>query len=331
MSQVIENVVRDQLVDRRERLQQAVARSNHTAQLHDLLEQVDSALARLGEGSYGLCEHCHEPIEPDRLLCDPLVRFCLCSLTDRERDALEHDLELAAHVQRALLPPRNLTRDGWQVAYHYEAASLVSGDYCDVIEGPDSSLYFMVGDVSGKGVAASMLMAQLHAMFRSLISVGLCLQEMLQQASRLFRKSILPNQYATLICGHALTDGHLEIANAGHPPPFALTDRVVPIDGADLPLGLFANEEFSVTKLQLQPGQALVMYSDGVSEALDISGMEYGAERIRRVIECNRAKLSGDLLAACRDDLLAFCGEAEPIDDVTLFVLGRNQIAATLA
>jgi sigma-B regulation protein RsbU (phosphoserine phosphatase) len=327
MPEVIDNFVREQLLSRRETLHDAVTRAEHPDHLQHLLEQVDSALAKMENGSYGICEHCHTPIEGDRLLADPLVRFCLCRLTDGERDALEQDLELAARVQRGLLPPQDFARHGWQIAYHYEPASLVSGDYCDVIDAGHSGLYFMVGDVSGKGVAASMLTAQLHAMFRALISVGLSLEHMLQHASRLFRQSTLPTQYATLICGRALPSGNIEIANAGHPPPFiARNGTVVPLDGANLPLGMFTEEEFSVGELRLEAGHSLVIYSDGVSEATDLAGAEYGSERIREIIACHCAAMSGALLAACREDLVAFRGHAPRTDDVTLFVLGRAAV-----
>jgi phosphoserine phosphatase RsbU/P len=326
MPQVIDNFLREQLLDRREKLHHAVRRAEHSDHLHDLLDEVDSALAKMEDGSYGLCEHCHLPIEGDRLLADPMLRFCLCNLTESERDALEQDLEMAARVQRALLPPQDLTRNGWHVAYHYEPAGLVSGDYCDVIESPDSSLYFMVGDVSGKGVAASMLTAHLHAMFRALISVRLSLKEMLEHASRVFRASTLPTQYATLVCGRALPNGKIEISNAGHPPPLvAGNGTVAAVDGNNLPLGMFAEEEFSVSELLLQPGHNLLIYSDGVSEAIDAAGDEYGCDRIREVINCNGAVVPSVLLAACREDLRTFCGHVPRRDDVTFFVLGRTQ------
>jgi|GraSoiStandDraft_50_1057286.scaffolds.fasta_scaffold59366_2 phosphoserine phosphatase RsbU/P len=325
MPQVIDNFLREQLLERRDKLHHAVKRAAHSDHLHDLLEEVDSALAKMEDGSYGLCEHCHLPIEGDRLLADPMIRFCLCNLTESERGALEQDLEMAARVQRALLPPQNLVRNGWYVTYHYEPAGLVSGDYCDVIDSADSSLYFMVGDVSGKGVAASMLTAHMHAMFRALISVGLSLKEMLEHASRVFRGSTLPTQYATLVCGRAFRDGKIEISNAGHPPPLvAANGTVAPVDGNNLPLGMFAEEEFSVSELFLEPGHNLVIYSDGVSEATDASGAEYGSDRIRKVINSNCAALSCELLTACREDLLTFCGGAPRSDDVTFFVLGRS-------
>jgi sigma-B regulation protein RsbU (phosphoserine phosphatase) len=327
MPEVIDNFLREQLLNRRDTLHHAVRRAEHPDHLQHLLDQVDSALAKMENGSYGICEHCHTAIEGDRLLADPLVRFCLCKLTDSEKDALEQDLELAARVQRALLPSPDLARHGWEIAYHYEPASLVSGDYCDVIDAGNSGLYFMVGDVSGKGVAASMLTAHLHAMFRALISVGLSLEHMLQHASRLFRQSTLPTQYATLVCGRALPDGKIEIANAGHPPPFVAADgNVVPLDGTNLPLGMFREEEFSVGELRLERGHSLVIYSDGVSEATDLFGAEYGSDRIRQIIAGNCAGLSGALLAACREDLLTFRGNAPRTDDVTLFVLGRTAV-----
>ncbi|MBV9613024.1 MAG: SpoIIE family protein phosphatase [Acidobacteriaceae bacterium] len=324
MPEVIDTFVRQQLLERRDKLQSAVSSHRHSHSFHKLLEEVDAALERLEDGSYGICEHCHTAIEGQRLMADPLLRFCLCELTDQQREALEEDLELAARVQRALLPPQDLERSGWQVAYHYEPAGLVSGDYCDVIDAGDAGLYFLVGDVSGKGVAASMVTSHLHAMFRALTSVGLPLKCMLERASRVFRESTLPTQYATLVCGRALPGGEIEIANAGHPPPvIARNGSVLPLEASDLPLGMFANEEFSVSTLRLGPGDHLFVYSDGVSEAIDCSGTEYGRERIHDFVAANRSLCGSMLLARCREDLATFCGEIPMRDDVTLFVLGR--------
>jgi sigma-B regulation protein RsbU (phosphoserine phosphatase) len=332
MATAINSFMRQQLETRRERLRETLAEKNgHPAHLHALLDEVDSALDRMATGSYGLCEACHDTIECDRLICDPLVRFCLDHLSRPERDALERDLELAANVQKGLLPPCNLDRYGWQICYHYEPAGVVSGDYCDVIDAGPGGLYFMVGDVSGKGVAASMLMAHLHATFRALIQVGIELNCLLDHASHVFAESTLPNQYATIICGRALPDGRLEIVNAGHPAPLlARKDCVAALEGTNLPMGMFCNEEYSVTRLALDPGELLVAYSDGVSEATDSLDVEYGAERLRKLIGDHRAKTPADLLAACRDDLAAFRLNCQRADDATLFVLARTGDKAVL-
>jgi sigma-B regulation protein RsbU (phosphoserine phosphatase) len=208
MASTIDVFMRDQLIDRRHRLEHAAEGVCSSTCVGSLLEEIDDALARMEGGSYGICESCHEPIEQDRLIADPLARLCIDHLSGPERSALERDLELAAQVQRGLLPGhRRLDRDGWHMCYHYEPAGIVSGDYFDMIDSGKSGLYFMVGDVSGKGVAASMMMAQLHAMFRTLISVGLSLKCMLEHASRVFAESTLPSQYATLVGGRALSNG----------------------------------------------------------------------------------------------------------------------------
>ena len=257
MAAVVSGFLREQLFDRRQRLAKALtSATDDSAGLHLLLAEVDSALARLENGSYGLCETCHDPIEIDRLICDPLARFCLDHLTRHERTALERDLELAARVQQELLPSQSLETSSWHVCYRYEPAGVVSGDYCDVIDAGEAGLYFMVGDVSGKGVAASMLMTHLHAMFRTLISVGLSLQSMLEHASRVFSESTLPNQYATLVCGRALANGSIEITNAGHPAPLIVKQGTVDMLGTSIFLfGLFCEQQFTVSELHLYLGR----------------------------------------------------------------------------
>jgi sigma-B regulation protein RsbU (phosphoserine phosphatase) len=325
MATNIDGFIRKQLLDRRHKLEHAVRYHDGPDGLQLLLKEVDSALARMEDGCYGICESCHDTIECDRLISDPLVRFCLDHLSRQERSALERDLQLAAQVQKGLLPRQNLDRYGWHICYHYEPAGLVSGDYCDVIDAGEAGLYFMVGDVSGKGVAASMLMAHLHAMFRSLISVEMPLKCMLEHASRVFAGSTLPNQYATLVCGRAFPDGRVEISNAGHPPPFVVRGQAVTaLEAAGLPIGLFSREEFTVSELQLEPGEGLVIYSDGVSEAADALGGEYGVDRLRELIGCRQLLGPAALLDACRDDLSLFRRDAPKLDDVTLFVLGRS-------
>jgi len=324
MATIMDGIMREQLLDRRHKLQHAVQQRKNDSRFHSLLEEVDSALARIDDHSYGLCEECHAPIESERLLADPLVRFCLCKLSEDEKDALERDLELAGQVQRGLLPLDNYNRDGWHVRYHYDPAGVVSGDYCDVIDAGPDGLYFMVGDVSGKGVAASMLMAHLHAMFRTLISVNLPLKCMLEHASRVFSQSTLPSQYATLVCGRALPNGRVEICNAGHPAPLLTrADRVWMLEGCNMPIGMFAAEEFVVDEVCFEAGQSMLIFSDGVSEATDISGAEYGLDRLSALIRSQRTRRPTALLEACRDDLNVFRRNAPKTDDVTLFVLGR--------
>src|SRR5579859_2682951 len=149
--------LRGQLEKRRERLARAISVSPTDSTLAGLTLLVDEALARMDAGTYGICDNCHEPVESERLLIDPFVRLCLDHLSVEERRALESDLELAAKVQRALLPATDVAAAGWLAHYQYLPLRTVSGDYVDLIfpESEPTSLIFALGDVSGKGVAAS--------------------------------------------------------------------------------------------------------------------------------------------------------------------------------
>src|SRR5262250_15636 len=130
---------REQLLERRDRLHSAMAVSRQAGSLVTLLNEVDSALARLDQGTYGLCETCHESVEKARLLADPLVRYCLDHLTSDQRRRLEEDLDLASQIQRELLPKPDMAFEGWHVSYHYKMLGPVSGDYCDVIRSAKDS------------------------------------------------------------------------------------------------------------------------------------------------------------------------------------------------
>lgn len=314
------HLLRDQLVFRRQKLEAAAARSN-TANLVQLLEQVDKALERVDSGGFGVCEACHGTVEADRLFSDPLARVCLDCMKPAEQRALEQDLELARSIQSGLLPKPDVSAAGWQVAFHYEPAGLVSGDYCDVIaHGRD--LYFMVGDVSGKGVAASMLMANLHAMFRVLIPTGLPLEQLVARANRIFSDSTLPTQYATLVIGKAKECGEVEICNGGHPAPLHVgRGGVRAIDGSALPVGMFHDQEFVSTKINFSPGDSLVLYTDGITEAHGTDGAEYGTHRLGSVIKASHGNHPRQLVDACVRDLLAFRASSHKHDDQTLLAL----------
>ncbi len=314
------HLLRDQLLVRRHKLEAALAKQQ-TAQMVQLLDQVDRALERAEAGTYGTCEVCHDTVEPERLLADPLTRVCLGCLAPDEARALENDLELAARIQTGLLPKKDFSVAGWKVAYHYQPAGPVSGDYLDLVPHGDE-LYFMLGDVSGKGVAASMLMANLHAMFRVLISTGLSLPHIVERANRIFCESTLPTQYATLIAGRASACGKVEICNGGHLAPFHLgREALRAFECSTVPIGLFCDQQFSSSTYSFSPGESLVLYTDGFTESLGHDGTEYGSHRLGKVLERCIDRTSHELLQDCVDDVLKFRADPRQIDDQTLMVL----------
>src|SRR5262249_49090983 len=125
----VENIVRGQLFDRRQKLETALVKFSESGRLRQLLQEVDAALDRLGAGSYGLCEVCHDPVEAERLIADPLARFCIDHLSPHEQQALERDLEMAARIQAELLPQPDSPFGFWQGARPYQAVGPGRRDY----------------------------------------------------------------------------------------------------------------------------------------------------------------------------------------------------------
>jgi sigma-B regulation protein RsbU (phosphoserine phosphatase) len=319
--------VRDQLLAGRTRLTEVLGQSDSDHVVR-LLEEVDSALERIDHGSFGVCEICLGTVEDERLRENPLARVCLDCLTPKQQRALEYDLELAAQIQKGLLPPSDLAVQGWDISYHYQPAGVVSGDYCDVIHGNDGDLYFVMADVSGKGVAAAMLSSNLRAIFRSLIPIGLHTEELMGRANQLFRQSALPNQYATLVCGKATLGGDIEIVNAGHLPVLlGHSLGITMFESTSQPLGMFDGQRFVAARHKLQPGETLVLYTDGISEAENDDGEEYGVDRLRSVIDGYCSGCPVQLIDACKSHLNSFRGQRERFDDETLLAIQYAPIA----
>src|SRR5258708_18574577 len=234
--------LRSEMIDWRERLESTARESANSVEWNSLLRQVAAAIERLNQkDSYGICQVCHDEIGAANMKADPLARTCLSCLTPEQLSELDDDLERAWLIQGELLPKQNLKFNGWEVSYHYEPAGRVSGDYCDLVSLDNGELYFLIGDVSGKGGAASLLMSRLHAIFRSLIGAGLGGSELVEPANQLFAESTMRPYYATLVCGKAARSGKMEICNAGHVAPLLLHDGgVTPIAATGLPIGMFA-------------------------------------------------------------------------------------------
>jgi len=318
--------IRAQLVDRRQRLTTAVNHVEESTHLVQLLQQVDAALERMDHGSYGLCKACHDPVETDRLMADPLMCFCLDHLTANQKETLQQDLELASKIQAALLPPRHLDSGDWEASYHYEALGAVGGDYCDLLPSEScGGVFFAVGDVSGKGVAASLLMAHAHAIFRSLAATDLRLDRLVERANRIFCQSSTPSAFATLVCGWARPSGRVEICNAGHCTPLLFpANGNSRIEANGVPLGLFAGSQYSMRRLQFAPGQGLLLYTDGVTESRNSLDEEYGVERLAAFLARQTRLDPRELVRACRQELDGFSPGSSRADDVTIMAIRRK-------
>ena len=323
-------VVRAQLLDRREQLAALVHQGHGGPKLEALLRDVDEAVARVRDGTFGICEACGEAIEADRLQADPLLRLCLDHLTPAEARALEQDLMLAAKVQQKLLPPSPMVALGWEIAYAYEPLGAVSGDYCDVVrpDGVDAGLLLLLGDISGKGVAASMLMAHLHASMRTLVGFDLSLTQLVERANRLYCDSAMAGHYATLVGVRLGPGGTVEVCNAGHCAPLVVQNRgVTPIPATGVPIGLFCAKDYAIETMTLEAGDTLVLYTDGVTETVDAADQPYGEERLVELVCRLASEPPQALVRACAADAAAFRGNARRLDDVTVVAVRRTRQA----
>lgn len=319
-----EIALRNQLEERRARLTRAAAELGPAPDLERLLRDVDSALKRMDSGVFGRCEVCSEQVEPEFLFQNPTITYCLCALSAEQQSKLQMDLDLASRIQWSLLPQQDLICCGWEAHFRYRPAGPVSGDYCDVVDN-EAGLYFLVGDVSGKGVAASFVMAHLSALFRSLIAAGMPVDRLMERANRLLGENKIASHYATMLCGRAQADGTVELCNAGHPAAVAVTaGSVQEVRASGPPIGLFGGGEYTKSELKLVAGDALVLYTDGVTEAVNAEDDEYGTARLRGFLREQHGRGAREIATGCVRDLEEFRGGAEWRDDLTILVLGRG-------
>jgi sigma-B regulation protein RsbU (phosphoserine phosphatase) len=316
---------RSELLERREQLRHAQAQVPR-ALLHDLVADVDAALERVEHGTFGVCDVCHDYIGTAHLTRDPLARSCAEHPSAIETSRLQRDLALARDVQLGLLPKPQQPIDGWQFRYRYEAAGEVGGDFCDVIGIPSrQETLVLVGDVSGKGIAASMLMSGLVGAFRSLSSLELPTAELLTRVSRLFQDSAPRASYATLAAASLLPGGAIDLYNAGHWPPLLRRGRDIEpvVAHAGLPLGLFGPSAYAPTRIELKPDDTLLFYTDGAIDALNVDGEEYSARRLARALaRVDGAPLELDALVEhVFTDVRRFQAGRQPEDDLILFAV----------
>lgn len=238
----------------------------------------------------------------------------------------ESELELATRVQRSLLPQPSRGMHGWEVSFSYEAARHVSGDYIDLVNTDPTAFYFILGDVSGKGVAAALLMAHLHATVRMLLASGLRLDQIVRETSSSFCHSSLPAQFVTLVIGRATNNGEVELINAGQMPVLFVREGTTQrLPATDVPLGLFCEMETTAVSTSIHErasaGDMLLLYSDGITETTGIDGSEYGVERLENLLSRIAHGDPEETIGAVLRDVRSFSAKSELADDRSLLAL----------
>ena len=241
----------------------------------------------------------------------------------QERERIEQELRVARIIQHTLLPKSLPELEEHQIAVHYQPAREVGGDFYDFLQLPDGRLGLIVGDVSGKGVPAAIVMATTRTMLRSAFHLG-SPGEILQKVNDDLFPDIPPNVFVT--CLAVLLDirtGLLQYANAGHDPPYVRhASSVSKLRATGMPLGLMPDMTYEQKEITLEPGESILLYSDGLAEAHSPHREMFGFPRIERLVGAHSeaATLIDSLLA----ELKRFTGEEwEQEDDITLLMLQR--------
>jgi phosphoserine phosphatase RsbU/P len=262
------------------------------------------------------------------LLVSATVLFFLLALELRDKLGLKGDLEVARQIQFGLLPFEPLEREGVKVATVMRPANTVGGDYFDLIDIGERQLAIAVGDVAGKGMPAALLMALLQGSLRTLLSAGFRGSELMAKLNRHLCASIPSNRLVTLFYGELdLDTGCLRHVNGGHNPPFVLAagSRPTRLPATGMALGVAPDAGYESVTLSLAPGDRLVLYTDGITEAEDSRDQEFGEERLCGWLEAIRDEPCEQLVASVLAEVLRHCGSVRPRDDMTVMCVARTR------
>jgi sigma-B regulation protein RsbU (phosphoserine phosphatase) len=251
-----------------------------------------------------------------------LLAETMAARMEAERRA-GHEMEIARQVQSQLLPQRRPQLDTLEYAGRCLQARAVGGDYFDYLDSQPGRLGLVLADVSGKGISAALLMANLQANLRSQYAVAAGdLKQLLRSVNRLFFESTAPRHYATLFLGeYDDASRRLRYGNCGHNPPLILRagGEVQTLEVTAAAVGLLDQWDCGVEEVQLHSGDLLVLYSDGVTEAMSDDGEEFGEERLLEAVRVYRDRPAAELLEGVVDRVQVWSG-VEQEDDLTLMV-----------
>ena len=246
-----------------------------------------------------------------------------------EKARLDRELQMAAEVQRALLYRTSFATPFCEVAARSIPCRSIGGDFFDVVQLPAGSVGVVVGDVAGKGPAAALLAAMLQGVFAAEAQGGPGPARTLSRMNQILAARHVESRFATLAYGVLSADGRLVYSNAGHNPPAIVSRNGVRRLTAGGPiLGAFADATFEEVTIELSDRDTLLMFSDGITEAGNAGGDEFGDERLL-AIATNRFEPPGALVGRIFDAAREFCGGVEQADDMTVaaaqFVEGATE------
>ncbi|HVT03267.1 MAG TPA: SpoIIE family protein phosphatase [Thermoanaerobaculia bacterium] len=271
--------------------------------------------------------------EEDVRLVGQIARFAAAKLENTrlreealQKRLMDEELNTAYVIQRRLLPAAAPEIAGYTFAGVNKPCRTVSGDYYDFVVRPNGTVYFVIADVSGKGVTAALLMAGLQAAFRIYTKNDPSPAELVTLLNAMLKENLPQSKFVTLFAGrvHAST-GHIEFCNAGHTPPLYITAKgVEELTETDLLLGMFPRAQYRNQILEMGAGDSLVLFTDGVTEAESSDGVEFGSPKIAAAIRNRHGSTASDVAEGLQNAIFTHTTDHSLEDDLTLVVVSRN-------
>jgi phosphoserine phosphatase RsbU/P len=250
-----------------------------------------------------------------------LLLLFLLLMELRDKLDLKRDLTIAREIQFGLVPAELFQKNNIQIQCRMRPANTVGGDYYDIISQTDPNrIVLVIGDVAGKGMPAALLMALLQGSLRTLNTAGFRGSSLMTKLNEYLCSSIPSDRLVTLFYAELDTmSGILEYVNAGHNPPLLLRQNgeIEKLDATALVLGVLKDKLYESRTIQLSPGDLLMLYTDGITEAFNPKEEEYGLERLAHFLKAGVGALPGELIPKLFEDVLKFCDTARPTDDMT--------------
>ena len=242
---------------------------------------------------------------------------------ERFKARVEHEIRTAAEIQQALLPHGRALSARFEAAGSCLPSRTIGGDFLDYFELPGDRLAFVLGDVSGKGPPAAILAAAIQGMFFSVADSDASPAETIRRVNGALVRRAVQSKFATVFHGLLTPEGRMVTCNAGHNPPLLLrrdgTTQWVTKGG--LLVGVFEQAEFEEESFALAPGDALVLFSDGVTEAESVSGEMYGEERLLACLSGSANQSAAEIVQHVLDQVRVFSDGAGQADDITVLVV----------
>jgi sigma-B regulation protein RsbU (phosphoserine phosphatase) len=330
------NLIRERLLEKRENLEHWQVATPEAEKQMELgcadeacvnteLDVMDASLEKIDEGTYGICEICHEAVDAELLQMDFTASVCLGHYTEEELRQLESELELSQIVQRAMLPQKVPSIGGFDIAAFSRPAQIVTGDYFDFLEFEDGTYGFVVADVSGHGVSAGMLVSNLQTVFHTLTPETDSPVDVLRRINRLYVRNINFTTFVTVFFGKLDPQSRsLSYASAGHNPPLLYRrtkNEIAWLKPNGAAIGLMDDYRVQLESLQLQEGDTLLLYTDGIVEALNLQGnQQFGYDRLAEFVQQNQGLPANELTQRIRQALNDFTQSNVLADDITLIV-----------